>query len=79
MGTETGPDYGNLFVDYIDNQLFNQYTGPKPKLFGRYIDDCFGAASCSKDELDQFIALLDSFHPAPINSLGKFPKLLQPF
>ena len=57
------PNYANLFVGYIENQLFNQYTGPKPELFVRYIDDRFGAASCSKDELDQFITFVDSLHP----------------
>ena len=53
MGTKMGPKYANLFVGHIKNQLLNQYIGPKPELFGRYIDDCFGAASCSKDELNQ--------------------------
>ena len=64
MGTKMGPSYANLFVGYIENQLFSQYTGPIPELFGRYIDDCFGAASCSKDELNQFITFVNSFHPA---------------
>ena len=39
-------------------------TGPKPELYGRYIDDCIGAISSSREELDQFITSVDSFHPA---------------
>jgi len=53
MGTKMGPSYANLFVGYIENQFFNQYNGPKPELYRRYIDDCIGATSS-----------ISSFHPA---------------
>ena len=43
MGTKMGPSYANLFVGYVEHQFFNQYDGPKPDLYGRYIDDCIGA------------------------------------
>ena len=35
-----GPSYANLFVGYIEHKFFNQYNGPKPELYRRYIDDC---------------------------------------
>ena len=54
----------NLFVGYVEHQFFNQYNGPKPELYGRYIDDCIGAISSSREELDQFITSVNSFHPA---------------
>ena len=38
MGTKMGPSYANLFVGYIEHQFFNQYNGPKPDLYRRYID-----------------------------------------
>ena len=50
---------------YVEHQFFNQYNGPKPELYGRYIDDCIGAISSSREELDQFITSVDSFHGAP--------------
>ena len=59
-----GPSYANLFEGYVEHQFFNQYNGPKPELYGRYIDDFIGAISSSKEELDQFIASVNSFHPA---------------
>ena len=31
--------YANCFVDFIEHQFFSQYDGPKPELYGRYIDD----------------------------------------
>ena len=46
MGTKMGP---NLFVPYIEHQLLNQYNGPKPELNRRYIDDCVGATSSTRE------------------------------
>ena len=58
----------NLFVivagGYVEHQFFNQYNDPKPELYGRYIADCIGAISSSREELDQFITSVNSFHPA---------------
>ena len=63
MGTRMGPSYANLFVGYVEHQFCNQYNGPKPELYGRYIDDCIGTISCSRKELNQFITSVNSFHP----------------
>ena len=64
MGIKMGPSYANLFVGFIEHQFFSQYHGPKPELYGRYIDDCIGATSSTKEELTQFITAVNSFHPA---------------
>ena len=64
MGTTMGFSYANFFVDFIEELIFEQYSGPKPELFGRYIDDCFGATSCSKPDLESFIYYVNSFHPS---------------
>ena len=63
MGTKMGPSYANLFVGYIEHQFFYQYNGPKPELY-RYIDDCIGATSSTREDLNQFITAANSFHPA---------------
>ena len=52
MGTKMGPSYANLFVGFIEQQFFDKFDGAKPELYRRYIDDCFGATSCSRLELD---------------------------
>ena len=44
--------------------IFHQFDGPTTKLFGRYIDDCLGATSCTKEEFERFIGFANSFHPA---------------
>ena len=64
MGTKMGLSYANLFVGFIEHQFFSQYHGPKPELYSRYIDDCIGATSSTKEELTQFITAINSFHPA---------------
>ena len=51
-------------VGYIEHKFFNQYNGPKPELYHRYIDDCVGATSSTREELDQFVTAVNSFHPA---------------
>ena len=63
-GTKMGPSYANLLVGFIENKFLSNYHGPKPELNKRYIDDCVGATSSSKDELNLFINAVDSFHPA---------------
>ena len=50
MGTKMGPSYANLFVGFIEQQFFDKFDGTKPELYRRYIDDCFGATSCSRQE-----------------------------
>ena len=64
VSTKMGPSYANLFVGYIENQFFNQFNGTKPELYGRYIDDCSGATSSSREELDHFLTSVNSFHPS---------------
>eukprot|EP00061_Rhincodon_typus_P008755 g31644.t1 len=44
-------------------KVFCCYTGIIPHLFLRYSDDCISAASCSHDELEQFMNFTNTFHP----------------
>ena len=59
-----GPNYANLFVGFVEKQIFEQYTDPIPDYLGRYIDDCVGTASSSSDKLECFINYVNNFHPA---------------
>ena len=64
MGTKMGPSYANLFVGFMENKFFSNYHGAKPDLYKRYIDDCVSATSSSREELNQFINSVNSFHTA---------------
>ena len=64
MGTKMGPSYANLLVGFIEHPSFSQCHDPKPELYGRYIDNCIGATSSTREELTQFITAVNSFHPA---------------
>ena len=59
MGTKMGPSYPYLF----ENKCFSKYQGPKLDLYRRYIDDCVGATSSSR-EINLFITSVNYFHPA---------------
>ena len=59
-----GPNYANLFVGFVEKQIFEQYTDPIPDYLGRYIDDCVGTASCSRGDLECFINYVNNFHLA---------------
>ena len=64
MGTKMGPSYTNLFVSYVEKHIFEKYTGHTIDFFGRFIDDCFGTASCTCAALERFISFVDNFHSA---------------
>ena len=64
MGSRMGPNYVCLFVRYVEKQIREQYTGFIPQLHKRYIDDIVGAASCRRNELDDFVNFVSNFHPA---------------
>ena len=50
MDTKMGPSHANLFVGFIEHQFFSHYHGPKPELYGRYIDDCICSTSSAREE-----------------------------
>ena len=68
-------NYANLFAGYIEHQFFNQYNGPKSELYRRYIGDCIRATSSTREELNQFITAVNSFHP-PLKFTWEIPILL---
>ena len=59
-----GQSYANFFVVFIENEFFSNYNGQKSDIYKRFIDDCVGTTSSSKEELSQFITSVNSFHPA---------------
>ena len=63
MGSRLGPNYACLFVGYVEGRILSCYTGIKPDLHKRYMDDVAGAASCSEEDLCQFLEFVSSFHP----------------
>jgi len=47
----------------LKTNFLNQYNSPKPELYRRYMDDCIGATSSTREDLNQFITAVNSFHP----------------
>ena len=53
-----------FFEAYEEVGVARSHSGPKPDLYKRYIDDCVGATSSSREEVNLFINSDNSFHPA---------------
>ena len=45
MGSRLGPNYACLFMGHMEEQIFDQCTGTKRRMYKRYIDDIAGATS----------------------------------
>ena len=66
-----GPNYANLSVGYVEEQIFKQFDGPKPELFCRYIDDCLGATSCTRPKKNwNDLSTLSTLSTQPSNLQG---------
>ena len=64
MGSRLGPNYACLFVGHVEEQIFVQYTGTKPALYKRYINDIVDATSGSREEIKDFATYFNIFHPS---------------
>ena len=64
MGSKLGPSYACLFMGHQETFIMQQYTGPKPNLYIRYIDDIFCTSSLSNDDLNNFFDFCNDFHPS---------------
>ncbi|XP_054757395.2 uncharacterized protein LOC129263512 [Lytechinus pictus] len=64
MGTKMGPSYACLFVGFVGEQMLQSYHGPKHVLFKRYIDDYLGISTGSEEDLQDFIAYANNYHPS---------------
>ena len=47
----------------LKNACYRVYVGTKPDLYKRYMDDVASAASCSGEDLREFLEFASSFHP----------------
>ena len=64
MGTKMGPCYACLFVGYVEEKMLLTYTGTKPIMLRRYIDDYFDISTSTKNELEDFMQYVKDFHPS---------------
>ena len=63
MGTKMGPSVACLTMGHFEEQLFSQYTGARPFLYKRYIDDIVGVATGTRQDLESFIQFVGSLCP----------------
>ncbi|KAJ8046455.1 hypothetical protein HOLleu_05127 [Holothuria leucospilota] len=63
MGTKLGPSVACLTMGHFEEQMFSRYTGIKPILYKRYIDDIVGVAVGPRNDLEKFINFAETFCP----------------
>ena len=63
MGTKLGPSVACLTMGHFEEQMFSRFTGIKPVLYKRYIDDIVGVAVGPRHDLEAFISYAETFCP----------------
>ena len=62
MGTRMAPNYANIFMGNLEEQLLAR-SPRKPKLWLRFIDDIFFIWTHGEKHLEEFLQLANNFHP----------------
>ena len=63
MGTKVAPTYACIFMGWLaKNFLEEKWSGTKPHMYKRYIDDIFFLWHSSVEELEMFINSLNQHH-----------------
>ena len=63
MGTKCAPVYACLFMSILEKKILSTWTGTRPHLFKRYIDDIFFIWHGTVEELQDFLTHMNSCHP----------------
>ena len=64
MVTKMIPNHACLFVGYVEEKMLLTYTGTKPIMLRRYIDNYVGISTSTKKELEDFMHYVNDFHPS---------------
>ena len=54
MGSPLGVIFANFYMAHLENTIFENFPNLKPKIYCRYIDDCFLIVE-STDEIQNLI------------------------
>jgi hypothetical protein len=63
MGTKCAPNYANLFMAMLEGEILEHTHTPTPLAWFRFIDDIFMIWIDSLDELHEFLAYINEYHP----------------
>ena len=61
IGTKMAPSYANVFMGELETKLFEQ-ASVKPDFWRRFIDNVFFIWTDGEESLEEFMALMNSFH-----------------
>lgn len=63
MGISWAPCYANMFLNGWETKAHNAYTGKKPILYFRYIDDIIFCFEGTQQELEQYQTYMANYNP----------------
>ena len=61
MGSPLGPILDNIFISQLENKAINKFTGNKPAIYKRYVDDCFLVFN-DVDDSELFLEYMNNIH-----------------
>ena len=61
MGTRVAPSFANIFMSVLEEKLLKGFD-EKPRVFFRFIDDCFFIWDHGEQKLNEWIDYLNSSH-----------------
>ena len=64
MGARFSVKFANIFMHVLLNKFMREYTGDKPPLLARLVDDLFLIWNTNIDIINSFISALNNFHPS---------------
>ena len=63
-GVAMGKKWACLFMGHFEHTVLQQYKKPAPEIYKRYTDDGNGSTSMIYNQFQDFISLVQNFHPA---------------
>ena len=61
MGSPLGPILANIFISQLENKAITIFTGTKPAIYKRYVDDCFLLFN-DVDDSELFLEYMKNMH-----------------
>ncbi|CAF4502244.1 unnamed protein product, partial [Didymodactylos carnosus] len=63
MGSPLAPILANLFMNELEKEI-DKYTGKKPEIYLRYVDDIFSIIHGTQKDIAKFVKFMNKLDPS---------------